>query len=798
MNYLILAIRQLLKNRFVSLINIFGLSLGMAASLVLINYVSYHKSFDSFHENADQIYRVRLDNYNQGRLEFRSATSYPAIAPTMAAAFNEIEYYSRLYRSSGIVSTTNTDQRITDRERGFYADPQVFDLLSVSFREPLDIQAFSGPNQVVISEGMAQRIFGTTEAQGQSFTVDNRLELHVVGVFRDYPANSHIQFDYLISYSTLVRNRGETAETSWGWYSFYTYFSVKPGTDIQELARKCSQLMFERNADYYTNYSVRDEIKLQPLKDIHLRSDLNEEAEINADGFVVDALMTIALIISILAWINYINITTSRSLERAKEIGIKKSVGATTRQLTWQLFTEAALVNVVSLTIAFTIIQVFNNQLFTISGIYFQVALMSWPWLALVAVMSLGILLSGFYPAFIISKHPPASVIRGAASNSNQSTWVRRGLSLFQFSISMIMIIASLVVYAQVSFLKEKDAGFGKDAMLVVKAPIQLDSDSTITSRLETFVSAVSGLSAVKSVTASSNIPGEEIRWTSGFRWEQGPDEKINKFHIVNADENYFDNYGLQMIEGQKFQPGLDSGYAIVNETALALFGFRNAKQSIGQIVVSGENRYQVIGVVRDYHQMSASQHFDPLIFISRRDYSFNYYSIKVDSDQKPIAALEGIYKEHFPDDIFNYFFLDDFFNRQFTDETTFAKMVGLFTTVALVIASLGLLGLSNYLIGKRIKEVGIRKIMGASVGQIIGVFSKDIIKIIGISALVTLPVAYTLLNSWLQAYAFRVGWELWWFLAPIVLIFLLVVATIGFQTVKASVTKPSVLLREL
>ena len=805
-NSLKLAFRNILKRKGYSLLNIAGLTIGMSCCLLIFHYVSYEKSYDKFEPGANQIVRVRLDSYQKGVLAYKSATSYPAIGPAMKKDFPEVENYCRLIDDNLLLSNENQNKKFSEN-KGYYADPSSVDIFGLHFIKGNPHTALNGPDKIILSETTAKKYFENGDALGK--TLVNRNGSHVqpfeiTGIYKDFPSNSHLIINYLVSYATLgaeLKAEGDTSnasETQWGWYDFYTYIQLKPGIHYQQLEAKlpafCNKYINSR--DWQKTNRNHDELHLIPMSDIHLYSNYNQEAEVNGNGQAVSFLFLIAIFIICIAWINYINLATARSVERAKEVGVRKVLGALRASLIRQFLTESFVLNFVSLIISLIIFFMLLHpfDFFTGRDNYTGVALTGDYWLIFLGLFIAGTVLSGLYPAFVLSGFKPVLVLKGAFKNTASGLLLRKSLIVAQFVTSVVLIAGTIIVYQQLNYMRNQSIGADINQTLVLKGPQTID-DSLYQNIYQPFKTAVLRQPDVKSIATSTSVPGDEIYWTNS--WKKYGDQQSTSVTLYNlgVDYDFIPSYKIQLLAGRNFseQFGTDKKAVIFNENAVKLLGFKDAASAVNQKVVNGgDDTLTIIGVTANFHQLGLQKIIDPMV-IRLRPSNSNFYSVKVNASnaQNTIASLKSLWNNYFPKDPFDYFFLDESFGEQYKADLLFGKVFGVFAFLAILIACFGLLGLSAYNVLQRTKEIGIRKVLGASVQSILVLLSFDFLKLILISFLLAIPAGWFIMNLWLEDYAYRINITWWVFAVAGCLSLLIAVITISAQAIKAALSNP-------
>jgi putative ABC transport system permease protein len=809
-NHLKLAWRSLHKRKGYSLLNILGLAIGITCCLLIFHYVAYERSYDRFQPDAGSIVRVRLDQYQQGKLAFQSATVYPAIAPAMKQDFPEVEKYGRIIDAN--VLLTNTEKNIKFVEtKGYFAEPSIIDMFGIRLVKGNPAAALDGPDKIILSETMARKYFGAEDPMGRHLKaqVDGGIETcEVTGIFKDYPANSHLILHHLVSYSTLgkiIRNSwhdsSNATETSWGWYDYYDYIQLKPGADWRALESKLPAFCDRHinNDEWRKKNNSKCELFLIPLSDIHLKSNYNQEAEVNGNDKTVGFLFLIAFLIITIAWVNYTNLATSRSLERAKEVGIRKVMGAIRGHLVIQFLIESFLLNTLALVLAAILALLLAPSFNTLIGSDAGAFNLPLPWLlAFFGIFFLGSFLSGLYPAFVLSGYHPITVLKGLFKNTSRGQLMRKGLIIGQFAVSVILITGTILIYQQVQYMRRQQLGFNIDQTLVIEGASSMQ-DSVYNTIYQPFKNSLLAQPGIQNVTASSNVMGQEIYWTQDIS-RVGADAKsgMTLYHL-GIDYDFIPAYGIRLAAGRNFstQFPTDEKAVLINETSARLLGFKDAADALNGRLRRGRDTLHIIGVTADFHQQGLQKTIWPLLILLT-PHNRNHYSVKFNSADihQTIAGIKSTWDRFFPDDPFNYFFLDESFNAQYKADTRFGEAFGLFALLAIGIACFGLLGLSAYNVLQRTKEIGIRKVLGASVQNLILLLSKEFLYLVLISLIIAIPVAWWVMHSWLQDYAYRIPIRWWVFALGGVIALLIALTTVGIQSLRASIANPVKSLR--
>lgn len=791
-NYLLVAFRNLTKNKAFSFINIVGLAIGMAACLLILQYVSFELSYDNFHAKKDRIYRINQDRYNNGKLSTKWAAGAFAAGGAMKAALPEVEDYVKVV-GAGQVLANYKDQKMVI-ENDYFVSSSFFDIFSFPLISGDPKTALKEPNTVVITEQIAQKLFHNTNPMGQTVTINNDKPLKITGVMKNLPANSHMKLDFLQSYTTLVKNYAPDIDTRWLNDGCITYVLLRPGVDPRVVENKFLPIVKEA----YSKFKGAGEgavYTLQPMQSIHLYSNRMIEMQPNGDGKSVYLLLGIAIFVIIIAWINYINLATARGIGRAKEVGVRKTLGSAKGQLIAQFMLEAVFLNVLSLILAFVLIAIFLPVFGSVSGLHISFTLFMSPvfWLTVIGILVGGSFFSGFYPAIVLSSFKPVEVMKGKLSASPRGVILRKGMVVFQFAASIFLLIGSLTVFRQIQYMQKQKLGVNIDQTLVIKPPLaKVDS---FYRNMTTFKNTSLSDPSIRSITVSTSIPGEPIGWNAGAIKLVGAAESQGKqYRIVGGDFDYLTAYEHKLIAGRKISKDFttDTGSVVFNKAAVQQLGFDKPEQALGKRIDFWGKVYTIVGVVDNYHQQSLHDAYDAIIFRCIPDVRGNV-SVKVSAGniQRTVETLRANWKTFFPGDQFDYFFLDQHFNDQYKADQHFGQVFGMFTLIAIMVACLGLFGLVSYTIVQRTKEIGIRKVLGASVNNILQLLYRDFALLIVIAFVVSIPLAWYAINKWLQTYAFRIDINALFFIIPFLIVMIIAFSTVSYLSIKAALMNP-------
>lgn len=813
-NYFKITLRTIKKNKVYSALNILGLALGISAFIFILQYVSYENSYDKFHENHEDLYRIRYKVYRGEELNIDCAAAVPRVGPFMKEKMPEVIDFARAFPMSGVMSRDNTKFR---ENRIQIADPAFLKIFDFPLLKGNPDYVLNEPNQVVITESTAKKYFGKTDVIGEEIKFHSWIggNLEITGIAKDVPNNSHIKFDFIISYETLnVQTRNEetgesNSETGWGWYDFNSYVLLRQGTDPIAFDEKFNDVLWDERGEEFEEGNRRSEFPLQAITDIHLHSNLLQESEPEeqGDGEAVFFLSIVAFFILIIAWVNYINLSTARSVERAKEVGVRKTMGAFRRQLIYQFLTEAIVLNFIALVIGLLIVVLgirYFNQL-TDSVLSLDFLRSTQFWLVAGGVFIVGSTLSGIYPAFVLSSFKPTAVLKGKFTGNNSGVFLRKVLVIFQFAASVSLITGTIIVYQQLDHMKTIKLGFDLSNTMVIKGPAVFEEDprgegfeELYNSKVEAFSNQLLDNKEVEGITASSSVPGAEIFWTNGIK-RHDQEDGWRAIYIAGVDYDYFPTYDIEVVAGRNYGKTFttDTGTVILNNAAVLSLGFESAEAAIGEKVTFWGNGKTIIGVVDDYKQMSAKNSVSPIVFpLTLGQRSYFTLKLKTKNYAETFDMAENTYAQFFPGNPFDYFLLDDYFNRLYNNEKQFSSVFTLFAFFGIVVACLGLFGLSSFSALQRTKEIGIRKTLGATLSEIVYLLTKEFIILIAIANLIAWPIIYLVMNGWLDNFANRISIGAAVFLISALLVIFVALITVGYKTLRTAKSNPINALR--
>ncbi len=798
-NYFKTAIRSLLKNKLFSLINLSGLAIGMASFIVIMLYVGYERSYDKFYKNYKNIYRVYMDYTENGELVPGDAQSYNLAGPTIKENIPDVVDFVRFYQMKK--TSIEYDNKVYDIEDGHLADPSFFTVFTPDVKEGNPATALNEPNTIVLTESSARKIFGKTEPVGNTilaFYDGEKTTLRVKGVIKDVPENTHLKINFLVSYSTYKNWRVFNPQTlNWNNNCNFTYLLAKEGVSENELRRKIFEL----------DVPLRNERQnIEPLVDIHLQSDKPYEAETNGNVNSVRFLFAISVFIILLSWLNYISLTSAKMMERTKEVGIRKVSGARKTQLVFQFISESFLLNFIAFFIAIALtllaLPLFNS--FVGKELSLGVIGVSQA-IILVGIPLVGIFLSGLYPAIVLSSFAPVKILKGKLIGMPNKFSFRKGIVTVQFLATIILLAGTITILKQLRFMTGVPLGMDLNQTISIKSTILDDNDNLGNSFL-VLKNEVEKLSFVESVSLAQTYPGEGYDNMGTFSYITFPDgtkDEHTNWYNYEADENYIPLMGFNILAGSNFSGNKDTdpNKIIINEHSARLMGFTDMNEAVNKEVNFWGRNFQIAGVIKDYHHFGLKNETKPFIIRFAPDKKGLIVKLKgnlasIAETDKKIESLEREWRKIFAKSTFNYTFIDEKFASLYNEEKKFSGAFTFFTILAIFIAVLGLFGLSYYRINQRIKEIGIRKVNGAKVMEVITMLNKDFMKWVAIAFVIATPVAYYAMNKWLESFAYKTNLSWWIFALAGLLAMGIALLTVGWQSWRAATRNPVESLR--
>lgn len=800
-NYFKVSYRNILRNKTFSSLNITGLSIGLASCVLIMIYVKNELSYDKYHENYNNTYRI--SHYFGENGEVDSTLVHPPseyqiwgnapISAALKAYFPQVKNVFRFTTPNSYL--LEYDGKRFQEDNIIFADTTAFDIFSWKMIAGNPKTALVNPKSIVLTKKLADKYFGDLNPIGQMLKVGQRSAYKVTGVIEDVPANSHFTFNALVSMSTFHENRPNIFE-SWGYVDFYTYFTLHSETNIEDLS--------EQIPNFLTSKVPKDEgymysVLFEPLSDAYLHSPAGRQPGEVGSLTNIYIFSSVAIFILLIACINFMNLATARSVERAKEVAIRKTIGSHRLALIFQFLVESILLTFLSALLAVGLIYLAHPYLEFLSG---KILTIDWLYsfenlfIAISIVLTIGII-AGSYPAFILSNFKPVTVLKGSFKNSTSGIFLRKSLVVLQFSLSIILLVGTVVVYSQLQHLRNSDLGFTKDQMLVV----DFGWDGKVQQQLKYIKSELLTHHNVVSVSASRATPGEFFpNGGTGIEVHSGEIEYRGPA-IYEVDEDFITTYEMELVAGRgysKDHPSDSASAMMLNESAAKIYGYANPEEIVGKRFKQWGREGKVIGVIKDFNYVSLHSEVEPLALRYATKWNTSKFSLRLKSDNygTTIAELEEKWTQLVPHRPFIYHFLDEKFNNQYQADERFGVVFGVFSGLAIFVACLGLFGLTIYSTAQRTKEIGIRKVLGASMSHIMSILSFDFIKLFLVSLLIGIPVSWYLMKNWLQdfAYSISIGWEV--FAIAIVVTFLISFATMSLKTISAALSNPVDALR--
>jgi putative ABC transport system permease protein len=795
-NYLTSVLRYVSRNKVFTFINVLGLAIGMMACMLITQYVMHEFSYDDFHQNKARIFRLQQDRYENNELATRWAAGCAGIGPDMKANFPEVERYVRLHGAGAMLSRGEV---FFKEEHVYFSSEDFFKVFSIRLLAGEDSTVLKDPFKIVLSQSLAKKYFGNEDPIGKILKNNGKEDYQVTGVFEDLPANTHMQINALMSFASLTKLWNDPV-LSWSWDGFMTYVLLDEKADVKNVAAKIPALAEKQAGEEMKRYNAGIKFQMQPITDIHLDSNFMMEFKPNGSRQSAYFLSIVAILILVIAWINYINLSTAKSIERAREVGVRKVMGGFRGQLIRQFLFESVLLNTVAVIISIAMVILLTPSFSDLTGrqlgyLLFQQN-MFWIWIG--ALIFGGALLSGIYPAFVLSSYRPVDVLKGRFKNTNAGVNFRKGMVIVQFICSITLIVGTFTVYHQIRFMQEQALGVNIDQTLVVNSPSVVDS--TYQQKFQVFKRQIQQYPEVVAVTASSEVPGRQPGWNAGgIRRLSQSESEAKQYRVIMMDHDFMPLYGLETIAGRPFSGENSKEYdnVLINESAYRLMGFKKPEEALNDQIFFWGDTFRIVGVVKNYHQESLKKAYEPLIF-RYNESPGGLYSIKFDPNNvsESLIKFEETWKAVFPGNPFIHYFLDDHYNQQYQADQQFGEVFGIFSSLAIFIACLGLFGLSSLTAIQRTKEIGVRKVLGASVSGILALVSKDYISLMLIAITLSVPAAWWIMDAWLADFAYRISLTWWIFAIPSLVVVGIALLTVSIHTVKAARTNPAQSLR--
>jgi putative ABC transport system permease protein len=805
-NYFKLAWRNLTKYKFISFINLFGLTVGLTCCMLILTYILNELSYDRYNKDADQVYRVTRTFYDgNGKEMLNLSTVAPPFGYYLPTDFPEIEKMTRLL-NSGTTPLRYKDKLINE-PNVYFADGNLFDVFTVDVLKGNPKTALNDPFSIMLTEETAKKYFGNEDPINKVLRANNQFDVKVTGVYKAFPPNSHIHPNVLVSFNTLKDSAvygEENLRTNWGNNSFFTYIKLPKNYNIEGMKARFPAFLDKHMAGQYgpNQPSKFTTLGLQKLTDIHLYSHTDYEAEPNGDIKRIYIFSAIALFILLIACINYMNLSTARSALRAREIGIRKVIGARKRELVIQFLSESILTAWSAILIALALLYFALPWLNKVSGQHLTISILL-KWQILVPLFLSPFLIgfiSGIYPALFMSSFQPVKTLKGLFKVGSGSINFRKVLVVTQFAISIILIVTTIIVFQQLRYMQNVSLGYNKEHIITMAYNSQMND------QYDAFRNTLLQNSNIKDVALSSRIPTGRLLDGMGAQ-VAGSDSMVPvkaDIRYVAVDYDFIPTYGISLAAGRNFsrEYGTDTSNFIINESAVKAVGWKDAGQAVGKDFKYGQFTGHIVGVVKDFHFESLHQAITPLVFVlpppGKNQTFYNYISVKLSGNHinSTLNTIKNTWEKFSPDLPYQYTFFDENFSKLYASEQRQETIFTTFACIAIFIACLGLLGLSAFAISQRVKEIGVRKVLGANTTTIVSLLSKDFLKLVLIAAVIAFPVAWYVMHNWLQDFAYRISIQWWVFIIAAVAAALIALITVGMQAIKAAMVNPVKSLR--
>lgn len=782
-NYLRTAWRNFIQYKWYSSLNVGGLAIGMACSILILLWVQNESSYDTFHANSDELYRLTA----VANEDFRAAVSPAGMAEELPDLIPEIVSSVRL--SSPFQALFEVDGEKFTEESVFYADANFLEVFSFPLVEGNSKTALEQPDGILLTETAAEKFFGTKNVMGKTLKMDNNNVFTVTGILEDIPSNSHLKFDILMPMAYNAKTNPDLINKVWDSFNFYGYFLFEKNAltseeDVSKMVTRINEIYTSRNEFEIT-------FNLQPLKDIHLHSDLQIDVPGHGNIQYVNIFLIVAFIILIVACINYMNLATARSARRAKEVGMRKVIGAGRRQLILQFLSESLLISFLSLVLAiglvYVLLPLFNDL--AQKELVFQLG-NPIIWTSLLAIALITGIISGSYPALFLSGFKPIKVIKGRLKLSKYNLFFRNGLVVSQFVVSVLLLIGTMVIYKQLNFIKDKNLGFDKSNL------IYIPTEGELWGKMEALRTSLSQNVLTSDFSFVSDLPTNLTTGDFDIHWEgKDPNQQV-LFPSINADENFLNLFQMELLEGRDFtKNSFEHNDYLINETAANIMGM-DINNVVGKRLNFRGREGTIIGVIKDFNFKPLQYAIEPMVVQHRKRGAFTVIRTAPKSTESTIAALKTIYGDLNPTYPMAYNFVDASLDAQYKGEQQMGSIFNVFALLAIFISCLGLYGLSAFTAEQRFKEIGIRKVLGASSLKLVNMLSQDFLKLVFIAFVLAIPIAWYAMNQWLQEFAFHIEMQWWMFFAAGLTVLIIALSTISYQSLRASLSNPIESLR--
>ncbi len=792
-NFFLILFRSFIRQRGYALINLLGLTAGLTAAILILIYVEHEFSYDRFHNDPENVYRVITD-LNMGGREQTFALSQTPLGPEMVRSYPQFVSFTRVHKPWNSVLITAGERKFYEKNL-IYADSSFIGTFNFNILQGSPKEMLNQKRSIVLTRSMANRYFSEEDPVGKTVTINNNKDFEVTGVMEDPPSNSHLDFEGILSFSTLYEGERAKWMESWiGNINYYTYFRTDGKASHAELEELLNANVFEKAGDAFQDYGFSLHTRLQRMKDIHLRSTFEHDLPTNGDIRYVMILIAVGIVILVIAAINFMNLATARSAARAREVGIRKVTGARKSNLIYRFVGESVSYAFAGFLLAILITELLLPIFSDIMGRDLDFTpVADFRVLFLFFMLSLFIgFLSGTYPAFYLSGFKPARVLKGELTRGSGGALFRNILVIVQFSISVVLIISTIIVYNQLSYIKNKKLGFDKEHVIIVPLRSQ-----ELTDKYQSLKERVENIPGVLNTTVSQNYFGNSFSGNA-YKVKGMSDDESLLMNYIEVDSDFFDFYQIEFNQGRAFSEeyGSEEESIIMNEAAVKLAGLKDPLNE--RIIAPDSTELRIIGITRNFHFNSLRQQIEPLMMVSN-PYNYNYLNVKIEPGTIPqtLERLKLAWADIDPERPFDYFFLDNTLGQLYEQEERLGQMYLYFSIVAIVIALLGLFGLSSYMTEQRFKEIGIRKVFGASVQRIVIRLTSGFLWPVVFSNILAWPVAWVLMRKWLENFAYKEGIVWWAFLLATLLSIFIASLTVSLQSYRAAQMDPARTLKD-
>ena len=787
--------RIIKREKLYSAINILGLSSGFVIAILILFYVQFENSYESYNQNADKVVRITMDYLDGETLVDQDCETYHVLGPMIKEEFPEVTDFARAYR---IGLGLKVGDQVFSEPTAYAVDPSFLTLFDYPLLQGNIKTALQEPRQMVLTESTAMKFFGTTDVIGEVVMLNEENSFNVVGVVEDSPANTHLKFNVLISYVSMKKTF-EKRESPWNQNDTFTYLELDQADSYGRFKTNLAAFSDRLRAE---DHIPDERIISQEIERIHLHSDKSYEAEQNGSATIVLFLLGVALSVITIAVLNYINLSTAKALDRAREAGIRRVIGSSVAQLRVRFFLESVMLNAFAGVISILVIWIAFEPYKELAGLPKSLDILYdlETWLILGGLMLTSTILSGMFPAIVLGSFKPLEVLKGKFSHSTRGVVMRKALVTIQFAIAIFLLIQTFTANRQLTFMLNKDLGMNTEKVVVIPAPPPEAQKQTISD----FKSNLLSRAAFTNVGLSSTVPGLSTS-TMGSSTNITLDEETrdlkNNFYWYHIDSSFFKTMEMEMVAGNDFSTISNYEHpVIINEEAIRIWGIPNPEDVINKKTSFWGRENTIVGVVKNFHQLGAKNDHIVMGYLPYEDTRYaDYISVRLGEGPvlEQVAELEELYDQHFPSNAFDFFFLDQNFDKQYRADQQFQQIFNVLSGFAILITCLGLFGLASFTVAKRTKEIGIRKVLGASISQIVRLLSKDFVGLVAISSFIAIPLTYLLVQNWLDQYSFRISVSPWLFVLPTFFVLLVAFGTVFSKALQASRINPVESLRD-